>query len=451
MVEHPPQPPEPMPVLCLGVSHHSTPVALREAVARDHDAIRRVLAEWDRDQAWSSGIGEVALISTCNRTELYVAARGPADRFTAVPPDAVRLLLGSRGGASVALRQHLQVRSGAEAVAHLCRVAAGLESMVVGESEVLGQVVAAHGVAADAGTTGLILDAAFRVAIRAGRRARAETGIGRAATSVVSEGVRLLEGQLPDLAAATVVVIGAGAMARLALGILHRRGVGVIWVVGRTLHRAEELARTTGTAAVPWSELPRVLRGADAVICTTRAPYPILGRAMVEKVIAGRPGLAPLVCIDLAVPRDIESDVRTLDGIRLFDLDDLQSRVDDNRRARESERPRVEAIIEQEVAQFQAWLHGAEMRPVLSAIHLRGEEVRQREVERFFRRHPDVDPALREEFERFSRSIVAKLLHGPSARLRTETEPARSRHYAAALQHLFGLAANGDDHRERAG
>lgn len=433
-----------MPVLCLGVNHHSTPVALREAVALDRETTRRILVEWERERAWSAGIGEVALISTCNRTELYVASRGPSDRFTAVPPHAEQLLLGGRDEMPAELRQHLQVRSGSEAVAHLCRVAAGLESMIVGESEVLGQVVTAHGLAADAGTTGLILDAAFRAAIRAGRRARAETGIGRAATSVASEGVRLLEGQLPNLAGVTVVVVGAGSMARLVTDILHRRGVGAIHVVGRTLHRAEELARTTGGAAAPWSALSSLLRGADAVICLTRAPYVVLSRAMVEEAIAGRGGRDPLVCLDLAMPRDIEPDVRALGGVRLFDLDDLQARVDRNRRARESERPRVEAIIEQEVTQFQAWLQGAEMRPVLSAMHARGEEIRQREMEHFLRRHPDADPALREELDRLSRSIVAKLLHGPSARLRTETDPGQCRHYVSALQQLFGLVESGN-------
>lgn len=434
-----------MPVLCLGVSHHSTPVALREVVALDRETTSRMLMEWDRDRAWSAGIGEVALISTCNRTELYVASRGPSDRFTAVPPHAEQLLLGARDEMPAELRKHLQVRSGSEAVAHLCRVAAGLESMVVGESEVLGQVVTAHGLAADAGTTGLILDAAFRAAIRAGRRARAETGIGRAATSVASEGVRLLAGQLSNLAGAAVVVVGAGSMARLVTEILHRRGVGALHVVGRTLHRAEELARHAGGAAAPWSELSSLLRGADAVICMTRAPYAVLSRAMVEEAMAGRAGRDPLVCIDLAMPRDIEPEVRALGAVQLFDLDDLQGRVDLNRRARESERPRVAAIIEQEVTQFQAWLQGAEMRPVLSAMHARGEEIRRREVEHLLRRHPDADPALREEFDRLSRSIVAKLLHGPSARLRTETDPAQCRHYATALQQLFGLVDKADD------
>lgn len=428
-----------MPVLCLGVSHQSAPVALREALALDRGGVERVLVAWDRERAWREGVAEVALISTCNRTELYLASRGPGEHFTGVPAVAEDLLLRPLAGRSGPVRAHLYDRHGPAAVGHLCRVAAGLESMVVGESEVLGQVVAAHGLAADAGTTGIILDAAFRAAIRAGRRARAETGIGRAAASVASEGVRLLDTQLAAIERPRIVVVGSGAMARLVTELLARRPAGSLTVVGRSAHRAATVAREASVTAGTLGELPRLLRDADALVSMTTAPEPVITADLVRQMLPHRNGATPLVCLDLAMPRDIDPAVRTLAGVRLFDLDDLQARVADNRRAREAERPRVEAIIEQEVSQFQAWLHGAELRPILAAMHARGEQIRQREVAQLLRRHPDADPAVREAVDQLSRAIVAKLLHGPSARLRTETDPERCQHYVSALQHLFGL------------
>lgn len=435
-----------MPVLCVGLSHHSAPVALRESLAFSRDAIHEMLTGWDHDQAWREGIGEIALLSTCNRTEVYLASRGPSHRLAEIPPCVERTLLAPLEELRDPVREHLYIQSGAEAVRHLCRVAAGLDSMLIGEYEVLGQVVAAHGLAADAGTTGLILDATFRAAIRAGRRARAETGVGRGATSIASEGVCLLDDQLgPSGSNATILVVGTGAMARLVTGILRGRTAGTVRVVGRNRARAEELARHAGGTGAPWSELPGQLRDADAVISVTTSPRPVVTAELVRNALRDRDRTSRMICLDLAMPRDIELEAGTVDGVRLFDLDDLHIRVARNRRARESERPRVEAIVQQEVTQFEAWLQGATLRPVLAAMHTRGEEVRRQEVERFLLRHPEADPSLREEFDQLSRSIVAKLLHGPSARLRTETDPARSRHYVSALRHLFGLPGPNED------
>lgn len=432
-----------MPIACVGLSHHTTPVAVRERLAFGRDGVRRFLTDLDRERAWAAGIGEVALVSTCNRTELYLASRTPAERFTGVPPFATDLLLGSHGITHESVQRHLYTWTGAEAVGHLCRVASGMESMVVGESEVLGQVVSAHGLAADAGTTGLVLDAVFRAAIRTGRRARVETGIGRAATSVASEAVRLAETLVEAGSGPAVVVLGAGQMARLLADILTRRGFRDLRVIGRTASRAETIARAVGGTAGSWVDLPGALREADLLFSCTSAPHAVVTAGLLSEALAGRQD-RPLSCLDLAVPRDIEPAVRTLGQVTLHDLDDLQARVKRNRRARELERPRVEGIVQQEVAQFLAWLHGAELRPVLAAMHARGEEIGRREVERMLRRHPDVDPALRDEMERLSLSIVAKLLHGPSARLRTETDPVRCQHYVGALQQLFGLPEDGE-------
>lgn len=433
-----------MPLACVGLSFHTTPVAIREQLAFGRDDARRLLSTLDRERAWMAGVGEVALVSTCNRTELYVASRGPTDRFARTPEYAIDLLLGSHGLEREPVWPYLYTRTGSAAVAHLCRVASGLDSMVVGESEVLGQVVAAHGLAADAGTTGLILDATFRAAIRAGRRARAETGINRAATSVASEAVHLMEQLVEPATRPTVVLVGAGQMARLLADILTRRGFDAPVVVGRTASRAADLARACGGRAMPWAGLTAALGRADVVLSSTSAPHAVVTAPMVTEALRQRASERPLYCLDLAVPRDIDPGVRAIGGVTLHDLDDLQGRVEQNRQLRESERPGVEAIIQQEVAHFTAWLHGAELRPLLSAMHARGEEIRRQELERIFRRLPDADPAVREVMDRLSRSIIAKLLHGPSARLRTETDPERCHVYAHALQDLFGLPTDGD-------
>jgi glutamyl-tRNA reductase len=433
-----------MPLACVGLSYHTTPVAIREQLAFGREDARQLLTALDREQAWAAGIGEVALVSTCNRTELYVASRGPTDRFSGTPHFAVDLLLGSHGLTLDPVRPYLFARTGSAAVAHLCRVASGLDSMVVGESEVLGQVVTAHGLAADAGTTGLILDAAFRAAIRAGRRARAETGISRAATSVASEALRLVETLVDPASRPTVVLVGAGQMARLLAEILTRRGFDAPVIVGRTASRAADLARAVGGRSAPWEELTSTIRTADVVLSSTSAPHAVLTQEMVAEAMQGRTPGRPLYCLDLAVPRDIDPGLGSIEGVTLHDLDHLQARIEHNRRQRESERPGVEAIIEQEVAHFLAWLHGAELRPLLSAMHARGEEIRRQEIARIMRKLPDADPAVREVMDRLSRSIIAKLLHGPSARLRTETDPERCHQYANALQDLFGLPPDGD-------
>lgn len=435
-----------MPVACIGLSHHTAPVAVRERLAFGREEVTRLLTTLDRERAWSAGIGEVALLSTCNRTELYLASRNPAEHFPRVPAFALEFLLGAHDFPREEVEPHLYELAGIDAVRHLCRVASGIDSMVVGESEVLGQVVTAHGIAADAGTTGLMLDAAFRVAIRAGRRARVETAIGRAATSVASEAICLVERLVEVSSNPSVVIVGAGQMAALLAQILTSRGFTSPIIVGRTAAKSVALARTYGGSALPWHELPAALRQASVVLSSTSAPHPVITAELVAESAGDRTPDRPLHFIDLAMPRDVDPAVRALPNATLHDLDDLQARVAENRQAREKERPRVEEVVQQEVAQFLAWLHGAELRPVLAAMHARGEEIRRRELDRILRRHPDADAALREEMERLSRSIVAKLLHGPSARLRTETDPDKTRHYVSALQQLFGLA-DGSDHR----
>jgi glutamyl-tRNA reductase len=317
-------------------------------------------------------------------------------------------------------------------------VAAGIDSMVLGEAEVLGQVTAAHELAEQEGAAGRVLQAAFQMAVRAGRRARTETGICRNPASVSSEAVRVVREWGTDLAAARVLVIGTGKMGRLAGEALRAHGARDLRVVSRTAAHAERLAGALEARPLAWHELEAAIREADVVISSTGAPHAVLTAELVRSARSGN-GAHPLLLVDIAVPRDVEPAVRHLPGVRVCDLDDLQTRLNGNLAERRKEVPRVEAIVEEEVARFEDWRHGAELRPLIAEMRSRIDEIRRRELERALKRMgPAADP-LREQLEAFSQSLVSKLLHQPTRRLREETDPDRCAAYARVTRDLFGL------------
>jgi glutamyl-tRNA reductase len=387
----------------------------------------------------AGGCSGLAVLSTCNRTELYAASDDPARRFGAVPPQLPRLLAAGRDVPHAVIAPHLYGYVGREAVWHLSRVAAGLDSMVLGESEVLGQVSGAHELAKGEGTLGLVLDAAFRTALRAGRRARTETGINRQPASVSAEAIRLVCEAGVDLAAARVLVVGTGQAGRRAGEALLAHGARRLSVASRTAQHAEELARDWNAAPLPWHVLEAAIREADVVVSSTGAPHAVITRELVEAALAGRDGARRLLLVDIAVPRDVERAVRELPGVVVYDLDDIQQRVDGNLAVRRREVPAVERIVEEEVQRFEAWRHGLELKPLLTGLHAQGEAIRRRELERALRRLGPVSPEFRAELDALTRSLVSKLLHGPTERLREETDPEQGEAYARAARELFGL------------
>jgi glutamyl-tRNA reductase len=426
-----------VPIACVGLSHHTAPLAVRERLAFGREEVISALAQAHDAELASVGIAELSLVSTCNRTELYAAAPNPAHRFSDVPKLLTEFLLRSRGVGSHEVGTCLYSRVSTEAVRHLCRVAAGLDSMILGEAEVLGQVATAHELAAQADATGPILEAAFRSAVRAGRRARTETGICRNPMNAASEAVRLVRELAPTTS--SVLIVGTGDLARLLGEVLRSKGFADLALIGRTTRNAECVATAIGARARPWHELQDALREADLVLASTAATHALISRELVQLVMNERePGRA-LRFVDLAVPRDVEPQVAELPGVELYDLETLQQRLNGNLADRRHEVPLVEAIIDEEVALFQTWRHGAELRPVLAAIHTRGEEIRRQETERALRRLAGADPEVRCQIEALSKALVAKLLHEPSARLRTELDPARSQLYVGAVRDLFGL------------
>jgi glutamyl-tRNA reductase len=376
---------------------------------------------------------EAAVVSTCNRTELFAV---PADSTAPEPDDRrlIRLLTRDRADPDVL---SVQTRRASEAVRHLCRVAAGLDSMILGESEVLGQVARAHQRASASGASGPVLNAAFTVAVRAGRRARAETGIGRHAASVSSEAVRLVRELEPRLAERTVLIVGTGTVSRLAGESARASGAGRVIVVGRTTEHAQVLAESIGGEARPWHQLAASLIAADVVISSTGAPHAVLTAELFRAAAQVAPRRR--LVVDVSVPRDVEADAGSLEGVQLFDIDAIQARVDANHAARARAVPDAERIVEQEVARFEAWRRGESLRPVLAALHAKGEALRRRELERTLRRLGDGNPAMRDELERLSAALVHGLLDRPSRCLREEADPDRAAGFADATRELFGL------------
>lgn len=429
-----------MPLVCAGIGHRTAPVALRERLSFAPEEARGLLSgRVVREFGQHTGLAEFAILSTCNRTELYAASGDVRDRFDRAPEDLVTLLASITEVPVDVLSPHVYQHTGSAVVRHLCRVASGLDSMVVGESEILGQVSAAHETATLAGACGPLLDEAFSVGTRAGRRARSETGICRRPTGVSSEAVRLLSEVAGPLEELAVLIVGTGKMGRLAGEALRAHGVRRISVVSRTSQHAEALASDWGAAALAWHDLAAAIRAADAVLCSTAAPHAVITRELVERAVGPGGDGRRRVFMDIAVPRDVEAAVREIPGVEVHDIDALQERLHDNLEMRRREIPAVERIVDEEVTRFEEWRQGVLLRPLLTQMHGRSERIRLRELERLTRRLGDVPPELLVQIELFSRSLVGKLLHEPTRRLREARSPDQARTYATVTRQLFGL------------
>lgn len=386
----------------------------------------------------AAGLGEIAVLSTCNRTELYATVVHASGEGVNASAPFVSLLAHAAAVPEDVIAPHVYVRVGAAAVEFLCRVAAGLDSMVVGETEILGQVGLALGIAAECGTAGRVLDAAFHTALRAGRRARAETGISRRCASVASETASVVRDRLSAHTRPDVLVLGTGTMGRAVTRVLHGADFCTVRTAGRTPGRARAMAEELGVEAVRWDAVEDSMTAADAVVVTTAAREPTVTTRMVRDARQRRVSERPLVIVDIAVPRNVEPSAGVLAGVELHDLDYVQARIRANVGERRSDIPRVEQVISDEVARFEEWRRGTEMRPVLAALRAKGEEIRVRTLERYLG-GADADPALRDRLDALSRDLVTRLLHEPSRRLRAEADPARSIASAEIVRELFDL------------
>ena len=425
-------------LLALGVSHKTAPLALRERLSLPEGRATGVLSELVTGDA----VREAVVLSTCNRTELYLHAADAVEAESA----ALAALSRQAGIPPTELFGHLYAMRGLEAVAHLFEVAAGLDSMIVGEAEIQGQVKRAYELALVEGVTGPLTNRLFRDALGAGKRVRAETAVGRRRVSVASVAVELAREVLGDLTERRVLVIGAGENGELTARALRQAGVATTFLANRHYDRAIGLAQRFGGEAVRLDDLPHELARADIVVSATGSPHQIVGRDELELVVAEREGRA-LLLIDIAVPRDIDSAVRELTGIALYDMDDLQREVERNLSGREAEASRARVIVDQEVARFADWLASLEVVPTIAALRERGEAIVEQVLNENAGRWELLSEADRARLEVLARAIVRRLLHEPTLRLKRAEDGAYTQ--VQALRELFGLepaAAEADPH-----
>jgi glutamyl-tRNA reductase len=378
-------------------------------------------------------VHEAVAISTCNRTEIYMVAADPVEAESL----ALSALARNAGIRPTELLGNLYSLRGMEAVSHLFSVAAGLDSMIVGEAEVQGQVKRAYELALVEGTTGPITNRLFRDALGAGKRARTETGIGRSRVSVSTVAVELAAQVLGELAERNVLVIGAGENGELTARALADRGVRTIFVANRRYDRAIGLAARFGGEAVRFDELPELLLHADIVLACTASPHQIVGREELAQVLKER-GERPLLLIDIAVPRDIDPAVRGLPGITLYDMDDLQHAVARNMTGREAEASKARVIIDQETERFSRWFGSLEVLPTIAALRERADEIVAQVLRENDERWESISADDRRRVELMARALVSRLLHEPTLRLK-ETEGDRAYVYVDALRELFAL------------
>jgi len=413
-----------------GLSHRTTPVELRESVDFARDGIERAVAALA-----SAGIAaEAVVLSTCNRAEVY--AVGETD---ATAGALTRFFSDYHNVPAATLDDHLYVHRGIDAARHLFRVAAGLDSLVVGEPQILGQVKAAYAAAGDLHATGPVTNRLFHFAFAVGKRVRAETGLGEGAVSVSYAAIALARKIFGDLAGLNVLILGAGEMAKLTGVHLRAQQVRQIAIASRTLAAAESLARQLDGRAVAWTALDASLGEADIVITATGAAQPVLTRRRVEDAMRPR-RRRPLFIIDIALPRDVEAEAGNLDQVFLYNLDDLRGIVKDNLTRRTSELARADAIVEEEVAKFSAWLQSRGIIPTVVALRQRFEAIRQAELNRLEPKLAGLPPEARARLDEITRLIVEKLLLTPTEQLKAVSDEAMIVAYADALNRLFSLA-----------
>jgi glutamyl-tRNA reductase len=417
-------------VLALGANHKTAPLPLREKLALPDGRAARVLAELVGHEA----VHEAVAISTCNRTELYLVTADPVEAENI----ALGILSRQAGLRPTELLGAIYSLRGSAAVQHLFSVTAGLDSMIVGEAEVQGQVKRSYEMALVEGVTGPVANRLFRDALATGKRVRSETGIARSSVSVSSVAVKLAADFLGDLTDRRVLVIGAGENAELTARALRDRGVETLFVANRRYDRALGLAQRYGGRAIAFDSLPGELEHADIVVSSTGAPHQIVGREELEFVAATRMG-RPLVLIDLAVPRDIEPGVRDCPGIALYDMDDLQEEVARNLSSRQAETDEAQVIVTEEVARFEDWLSSLDVVPTISALRRRGDEIVEQVLRENEARWESLSEADRERVATLASAVVSRLLHEPTRMLRGAAGEGTSYRYVHALHELFGL------------
>jgi glutamyl-tRNA reductase len=414
----------------VGLNHRTVPLPVLERVTVPSAHVPKAL----RDLAGREHLAEVALLSTCNRTEVYACCT----KFHPGVADASEFLAEQAGMRAADLSEHIYSYYDEAAIAHLFGVAAGVDSVILGEGQILGQVRDALKVAESEGTAQQALSRVFRHAIEVGKRSRAETGIGRGAVSLSSAAVALATERLGTLVERRVLVLGAGEMGEGMARSLAGSGVAEVVIAGRGTERASELAARVGGRAVPIERLPQALVAADLVLTSTGASDIVISHEDVQVAMERRFG-RPLLIVDIAVPRDVDPGVADIPEVTLLDMDDLKAFAESSMDRRRREVARVRRIISAELERLRTERTAREVAPLVSALRSRGEDVRLAELERYRSRLEGVDVRTAEAIEALTRGIVAKLLHEPTVRVKEAAGSGRGELYADALSALFDL------------
>ncbi|HET6695965.1 MAG TPA: glutamyl-tRNA reductase [Gaiellaceae bacterium] len=417
-----------MRLVLVGTSYQRAPVELRELLAYNADLRREALERLSVDGS------EAVVLSTCNRTEVYAVDERPALAEERIYGE----LSGLSGLTQSELAPALYSVTDEAAAVHLFRVAAGLDSMVPGEAQILGQVREAYEAAREAGTTGSTLHRLFRQALRVGKRVRTETAIGENPASVSSAAAELAERVFEGLEGRKILLIGAGKTADLTAANLISRGVGEIVVANRSPERAEALRRRLGGRAVGLDALEEELAHADVVVASTGSQGLVLSGEQVARAMKERRG-RPVFFIDIAVPRDLDPAINELEDCYLYDIDDLERVVAESVAGRREEAVRAEAIVSEEADSFRAWQLSLDVVPAIASLRARAESIRQEELDRVEGRLASLSPSQRRAVEALTSQIVAKLLHQPTVRMKEAAAAADGVLYADAVRHLFGL------------
>ena len=424
-----------MRLFAIGVSHRSAPVELRERVDFARDGLERAL-----DALTTRGFArEAVVLSTCNRSEIYAALERDDDVEA-----LTRFFSEYHGLPHETLAKHLYVHRSADAARHVFRVAAGLDSLVVGEPQVFGQVKAAYTLASERGLTGALLNRLFHAAFGAGKRVRSETGLSEGAVSVSYAAVALARKIFGSIKGRTVFIAGAGEMASLTGLHLKGQDAGRILIASRTPAAAERLAADLGGEGVPWRQLGDALAAADVAVTATGASSPIVTRELVQHVMRQRPH-RPLFIIDIAVPRDVDAAAGDLEQVFVYNIDDLQQIVKDNLARRGAELSRAEAIVGEEAARFADWLRSRDVIPTVVALRQRFEAIRRAELQRLDSKLAGLSPDARARVDEVTRLHVEKLLLSPTERLKSLDDETMLAVYSEAINRLFSLAEEVDD------
>ncbi len=421
-----------------GMSHRTAPIEVREQLALEEDKVRQILG----DLSGRGLLTEVMILSTCNRVEVYGVAEVPGEARSA----AFSLLGAQRGMHLPDLETLLYTKTEQDAVLHAFRVAASLDSMVLGEPQILGQVKDAFALAQSSSTVGPLLHTLMTQAFSVAKKVRTETEIGRLAVSVSFAAVELARKIFGGLEGKSVLLVGAGEMGELAARHLVDQGSLPVYVTNRTRSRAEELARALAGTAVPFDQLQASMESVDIVITSTAAPEPIIRVAEVQRAMHARRS-RPLFFIDIAVPRNVEAAVNELPNVFCYDVDDLRGVVESNLRERQREAQRAEALVQREVERFAERLNDLEVVPTIVSLREKLEALRRAEVDRALARLPNADAETRRIIEALSEAIINKVLHAPTVKLRDSSRQGHGPRWIELISELFGLRGGGKPER----